>query len=236
MMFTPDQVDPPLRGVRRAGRIARRAGRGRGHRGGDASRRNRTDVRRRGAVRAWRCRSPASTAGGTSRTSVCRGRISSRSGTSASPRSCSALSVLALLVAAWFHFSGRDRSPPDGAPRGWRGSLQSPLAIAAWLLVMFEVLSLTLGVTDQYPAWSVGRSNLEALTGKTLRPRQRRDGRTEPQRRHADARGAPVGDALGAVDLGRLLPQRDSRQRLRRPGDGERPGLDNFADSDAAAR
>ena len=46
-------------------------------------------VRRRRAVRDWRCRSPASTAGGTSRISVCRGRISSPSGTSASPRSCS---------------------------------------------------------------------------------------------------------------------------------------------------
>ena len=41
------------------------------------------------------------------------------------------------------------------------------MAIAAWALVVFEVASLTLGMTDQYPAWSVGRSNLEALTGKT---------------------------------------------------------------------
>ncbi|EUA24378.1 mycobacterial cell wall arabinan synthesis family protein [Mycobacterium xenopi 3993] len=35
------------------------------------------------------------------------------------------------------------------------------------MLVFFEVLSLTLAMTAQYPAWSVGRSNLEALTGKT---------------------------------------------------------------------
>ena len=41
------------------------------------------------------------------------------------------------------------------------------MAIAAWLLVVFEVLSLTLGMIDLYPAWSVGRSNLGALTGKT---------------------------------------------------------------------
>ena len=27
--------------------------------------------------------------------------------------------------------------------------------------------SLTLGMINQYPAWSVGRSNLQALTGKT---------------------------------------------------------------------
>ena len=35
------------------------------------------------------------------------------------------------------------------------------------MAVVFEVLSLTLAMIDQYPAWSVGRSNLEALTGKT---------------------------------------------------------------------
>ena len=39
--------------------------------------------------------------------------------------------------------------------------------MAAWLLVVFEVVSLTLGMINQYPAWSVGRSNLQALTGKT---------------------------------------------------------------------
>jgi arabinosyltransferase C len=76
------------------------------------------------------------------------------------------LAVLALLVAAWFHFYGADRSPPDGSGRRLTRILQSPLAIAAWLLVSFEVLSLTLGVTDLYPAYSVGRSNLGALTGQ----------------------------------------------------------------------
>src|SRR5690349_18451979 len=74
--------------------------------------------------------------------------------------------VLALIVAAWFHFSGREhwtRKTP-GPPRdGWRrvGRLgKAPLAIAAWLLVAFEVFSLTAGMINQYPAWSVGRSNL----------------------------------------------------------------------------
>lgn len=79
-----------------------------------------------------------------------------------------ALTVLVLLLAAWFHFV----APENGPPRtryGARvaGIVQSPLAIAAWALVVFEVVSLTLAMTDQYPAWSVGRSNLEALTGKT---------------------------------------------------------------------
>ncbi len=77
------------------------------------------------------------------------------------------LSVLTLLVAAWFHFSGRDVSPPGASDRKLSRILQAPLAIAVWIVVVFEVLSLTLGMTQQWPAWSVGRSNLDALTGKT---------------------------------------------------------------------
>ncbi|MDA4108286.1 arabinosyltransferase domain-containing protein [Mycolicibacterium holsaticum] len=107
------------------------------------------------------------------------------------------LSVIALLVAAWFHFSGRDASPP-GEPRRWQRVVQAPLAIATWALVVFEVLSLTLGMTDQYPAWSVGRSNLEALTGKTC-------GLAEDVLVEQNANAgmlapvdSPVGEALGA--------------------------------------
>ncbi|ORV08410.1 arabinosyltransferase [Mycobacterium celatum] len=73
------------------------------------------------------------------------------------------LTVVVLLLAAWFHFVNNSESSERRLPR----IMQSPLGIAAWFLVLFEVLSLTLGMTDQYPAWSVGRSNLQALTGKT---------------------------------------------------------------------
>ncbi|WP_085258358.1 arabinosyltransferase domain-containing protein [Mycobacterium saskatchewanense] len=78
------------------------------------------------------------------------------------------LTLLVLLLAAWFHFVATDNHPPH-TPRGAQLAriVQSPLAIAAWVLVIFEVLSLTLAMTEQYPAWSVGRSNLEALTGRT---------------------------------------------------------------------
>ncbi|ASW88642.1 arabinosyltransferase domain-containing protein [Mycobacterium marseillense] len=78
------------------------------------------------------------------------------------------LTVVVLLLAAWFHFVAPDNGPPKtrlGA--GVAGIIQSPLAIATWVLVVFEVASLTLAMTDQYPAWSVGRSNLQALTGKS---------------------------------------------------------------------
>src|SRR5271169_4963363 len=76
------------------------------------------------------------------------------------------LTVVVLLVAAWFHFVATDTRPPKtrfGARVA--GIIQSPLAIAAWVLVIFEVVSLTLAMTGQYPAWSVGRSNLQALAG-----------------------------------------------------------------------
>ncbi len=108
------------------------------------------------------------------------------------------LSLVALLLAAWFHFSGRDVSPPGPPTRNQR-IVQAPLAIATWALVVFEVLSLTLAMIDQYPAWSVGRSNLEAVAGKTC-------GMAEDVLVEQDPNGAmltpvdgSVGDALGAV-------------------------------------
>jgi arabinosyltransferase C len=109
------------------------------------------------------------------------------------------LAVVALLVAAWFHFYGHDRSPPDGdGPRLTR-IIQSPLAIAAWLLVFFEVLSLTLGMIDLYPAWSVGRSNLGALTGKRCGLADYVMVEQNPNMGMLTPVGAPVGDALGAA-------------------------------------
>ena len=108
------------------------------------------------------------------------------------------LSVLALLVAAWFHFSGRDHSPDDDGRFRWRRIIQSPLAIATWLVVVFEVLSLTLAMTDQYPAWSVGRSNLEALTGKTCGMAEDVLVEENPNAGVLTPVDVPVGEALGA--------------------------------------
>ncbi len=108
------------------------------------------------------------------------------------------LSVVALLLAAWFHFSGRDASP-DGTPGRWQRIVQSPLAIAAWVLVVFEVLSLTLAMTDQYPAWSVGRSNLEAVAGKTCGMAEDVLVEEDPNAGVLKPIGAPVGEALGAA-------------------------------------
>ena len=107
------------------------------------------------------------------------------------------LSLLALLAAAWFHFSGRDSSPP-GPQRRWQRIMQSPLAVATWLVVVFEVLSLTLAMIDQYPAWSVGRSNLEALAGKTCGMAEDVLVEEDPNVGMLAPIDTPVGEALGA--------------------------------------
>ena len=133
------------------------------------------------------------------------------------------LTVLVLLLAAWFHFIATDESS-KGPPKtryGARvaGIIQSPLAIAAWVLVVFEVVSLTLAMTAQYPAWSVGRSNL-GVGRQVLRAGRRRAGGAGPQRRMLAPVSASVADALGAGLSEAFHAQRYSRRRPRRPGDG----------------
>lgn len=107
------------------------------------------------------------------------------------------LSVLTLLVAVWMHFSGRGEGPwrPTRAGR----ILHSPLAIAAWALVMFEVVSLTMAMVTQYPAWTVGRSNLEALTGKTCGLANDVMVEQDPNAGMLTPVDVPPADALGAV-------------------------------------
>ncbi|HEY5149326.1 MAG TPA: arabinosyltransferase domain-containing protein, partial [Mycobacterium sp.] len=108
------------------------------------------------------------------------------------------LTVLALLLAAWFHFSGRDNGD-TGTRLWWTAIVGSPLAVVAWLLVVFEVTSLTLGMTDQWPAWSVGRSNLQALTGKTCGLADDVLVELDPNAGLLSPIGMPAGEALGAT-------------------------------------
>ncbi|WP_408639278.1 arabinosyltransferase domain-containing protein [Nocardia yamanashiensis] len=42
-----------------------------------------------------------------------------------------------------------------------------PLTVVAALMVMFEVLSMLKGAVSQYPAYSLGRSNFDAVTGQS---------------------------------------------------------------------
>jgi arabinosyltransferase C len=109
------------------------------------------------------------------------------------------LTVVVLLVAAWFHFVATDTRPPKtrfGARVA--GIMQSPLAIAAWVLVIFEVVSLTLAMTGQYPAWSVGRSNLQALAGRSCGLAEDVLVEQDPNAGMLPPATASVQDALGA--------------------------------------
>lgn len=135
------------------------------------------------------------------------------------------LSVLTLLVAAWLHFSGRDR------PRPWARFTQAPLAVAAWAVVIFEVLSLTLGVTQQYPAWSVGRSNLDALTGKTCGLADDVMVEQDPNVGLLVPVDKPVGEALGGVTAQNFSPSGIPADVSADPV-MEQPGGTNFADND----
>ncbi|MGX9788666.1 arabinosyltransferase domain-containing protein [Mycobacterium sp. MMS18-G62] len=139
------------------------------------------------------------------------------------------LSVVALLLAAWFHFSGRDHSPPTR--HRWQRIIQSPLAIAAWLLVFFEVLSLTLAMIDQYPAWSVGRSNLEAMTGKTCGMADDVMVEQDPNAGILAPVGVPVADALGSVTKEGFGPNGIPSDVSADPV-MENPGATNFADTE----
>jgi arabinosyltransferase C len=109
------------------------------------------------------------------------------------------LTVLVLLLAAWFNFVATSDGPPKtrfGARAA--GIIQSPLAIATWLLVLFEVVSLTQAMITQYPAWSVGRSNLQALTGDTCGLANDVLVELDPDAGMLPPVNAPVADALGA--------------------------------------
>ncbi|XVL47020.1 arabinosyltransferase domain-containing protein [Mycobacterium lepromatosis] len=108
------------------------------------------------------------------------------------------LTVMVLLLAAWFHFVATTNGPAK-TKFGARIDriVQSPLAIASWLLVIFEVTSLTLAMIGQYPAWTVGRSNLQALTGQTCGLAEEVLVEQDPNAGMLLPVSAPVADALG---------------------------------------
>ena len=138
-------------------------------------------------------------------------------------------SVLALIAAAWLHFRAADPDRPDSGRR-WARLGRSPLALAAWALVVFEVVSLTLGMVNQYPAWSVGRSNLEALTGKTCGLADDVMVEGNPNSGMLTPEGVPVGVGLGAASAEGFSPNGIPADVSADPV-MEPPGGGNFVDS-----
>ncbi|MET0451870.1 MAG: arabinosyltransferase domain-containing protein [Mycobacterium sp.] len=141
------------------------------------------------------------------------------------------LAVVALLVATWFHFSGRDLLPAKDPPPRWSRITQAPLTIVVWAVVVFEVASLTIAMVEQYPAWTVGRSNLEAVTGKTCGLATDVLVEQDPNGGVLAPVDTPVGDALGAVVAQGFSPNGIPADLSADPV-MEPEGSGNFADSD----
>lgn len=85
------------------------------------------------------------------------------------------LMLLTLLFALFLHYrepfmtpSGPEKQGRDRGPvfRLARDISQAPLGVAAGLVVVIIVASMAAAVRNQYPAYSVGLQNLNALAGK----------------------------------------------------------------------
>ncbi len=139
------------------------------------------------------------------------------------------LTLLVLLLAGWFHFVATD----NGTPRNTSLAriIQSPLAIATWLLVVFEVMSLTLAMAGQYPAWTVGRSNLEALAGKSCGLAEDVLVEQDPNAGMLAPVTGPAGDALGA-GLSEAFSPNGIPADVRADPVMERPGDRSFVNDD----
>lgn len=77
------------------------------------------------------------------------------------------VAVLCLVLAAWWHL----RAPEPGIPhrvsrRAWRLAKIPPLTVAAALIVLFQVGSFATAAATQYPAFSLARSNIDAVRGE----------------------------------------------------------------------
>ena len=139
------------------------------------------------------------------------------------------LSAMTLLMATWFHFADADRGFPS--PRAARKpAVVSALAIAAWTLVAFQVGSLTLGMVNQYPAWSVGRSNLQALSGKSCGLAEDVLVEQDPGAGLLLPGDASVGAGLGAITAEGFSPNGIPASVLAEPVD-EPPAGGNFLDA-----
>lgn len=146
------------------------------------------------------------------------------------------LTVVVLLIAAWFHFKTTDDDRPGKFQQTRVGApisriLQSPLAVATWLLVLMEVASLTSAMISQYPAWTVGRSNLQALTGRTCGLAEDVLVELDPVAGMLEPVSAPVADALGAGLSEAFTPNGIPADVSADPV-MERPGDRNFASDD----
>lgn len=81
------------------------------------------------------------------------------------------LFALSLALVAWQYLREGYAPPPEKptSPKGRRirAFAAAPLTVVAGAMVLFEVLSLVKGAVSQYPAYSLARSNIQAVAGQT---------------------------------------------------------------------
>ncbi|MBF6173463.1 arabinosyltransferase domain-containing protein [Nocardia blacklockiae] len=75
------------------------------------------------------------------------------------------LAVLCLLLAAWQYY--REPYRKAGGRRRFDKFAVQPLTIAAAAMVLFELASLGKAAVTQYPAYSITKANLRALSGSS---------------------------------------------------------------------
>ncbi|WP_405498036.1 arabinosyltransferase domain-containing protein [Nocardia sp. NBC_00511] len=77
------------------------------------------------------------------------------------------LAIALLGLAGWFHVRAPQTPGPHRISKfGWRLVAIPPLTVAAAFMVLFEVASLAKGAVTQYPAYSLARSNIDAVLGE----------------------------------------------------------------------
>nr|WP_245713074.1 arabinosyltransferase domain-containing protein [Nocardia rhamnosiphila] len=77
------------------------------------------------------------------------------------------VAVLCLALAGWWHLRAPEPGTPHRvSPRAWRLVKIPPLTVAAAVIVIFQVGSFATAAATQYPAFSLARSNVDAVLGK----------------------------------------------------------------------
>ncbi|MDK4300862.1 arabinosyltransferase domain-containing protein [Corynebacterium propinquum] len=71
------------------------------------------------------------------------------------------LALLVLLVGVIYSF----RTPKPERNTRWAGVMAAPIAVVSALAVALSLASFAKAFADQYPSYSVGKGNLQALTG-----------------------------------------------------------------------
>ncbi|MFF0816237.1 arabinosyltransferase domain-containing protein [Rhodococcus sp. NPDC003318] len=80
-----------------------------------------------------------------------------------------ALFLVAVVLVGWQFFRedfiGKEITASGPRGRRIKALAAMPLTVVAAMMVLFEVLSLVKGAVSQYPAYSLARSNVDAVTG-----------------------------------------------------------------------